>query len=76
MSRKSAENRCLTLYEVCKMKITQKIMLNACAAALLLSISGCTLVGIGVVAYAGSGSTVGMVGGAVIGGVIGHEIGK
>ena len=64
------------MYEVTKMKTTQKFIRNTFAAALLFSVCGCTLIGIGVGAVAGSGSTVGMVGGAVIGGVIGHEIGK
>lgn len=58
------------------MKKTRKVMLNVIAAALLFSVCGCTLIGIGVGAVAGSGSTVGMIGGAVIGGVIGHEIGE
>jgi osmotically inducible lipoprotein OsmB len=57
------------------MKTIHKFVLSLIAAALLLSICGCTLIGIGVGAVAGSGSTVGMLGGAVIGGVIGHEIG-
>lgn len=58
-----------------KLKKTQKILLNAVAATILISASGCTLLGIGIGAVAGSGTEVGMLGGAVIGGVIGHEIG-
>lgn len=56
-----------------KMKNT---VVHVATAILLLGLAGCTVIGIGVGAVAGSGSTVGMVGGAVIGGVIGHEIGK
>ena len=42
---------------------------------MMFGMGGCTLIGIGVGAVAGSGTAVGMLGGAVIGGVIGHEIG-
>lgn len=58
------------------MKTINKLAVNAAVIAMLLAMGGCTVIGIGVGAVAGSGSTVGMVGGAVIGGVIGHEIGK
>ena len=52
-----------------------KLVVNTLAAILLFGMSGCTLIGIGVGAVAGSGTSVGVVGGAVIGGIIGHEIG-
>ena len=42
---------------------------------ILFGLGGCTIIGIGVGAVAGVGTPVGMLGGAVIGGVIGHEIG-
>ena len=58
------------------MKAKWKLAVNAAAVIVLLGVGGCTVIGIGVGAVAGSGSTVGMVGGAVIGGVIGHELGK
>lgn len=57
------------------MKTIKKLTLGATVAILLFGLSGCTLIGIGVGAVAGSGTPVGMLGGAVIGGVIGHEIG-
>jgi hypothetical protein len=50
-------------------------LLNLMAATILISACGCTLLGAGIGAVAGSGSTLGIVGGAVIGGVIGYEIG-
>jgi len=65
----------------------QKYALIAAAAAMLLSLSGCsgmstqdknTAIGAGVGAVGGAvltgGSTVGTVGGAAVGGVIGHEV--
>jgi osmotically inducible lipoprotein OsmB len=61
--------------EVFKMNVLKKVTLNIAAAILLFSMCGCTLIGIGVGAVAGSGTAVGMLGGAVIGGVVGHEIG-
>lgn len=42
----------------------------------LLSITGCVAIGAGVGAVAGSGTSVGMVGGAVIGGVVGYGLSK
>lgn len=71
------------------MKSTRKFKACAIAAAILLSIVGCsgmssqdksTAVGAGVGAVGGAiltgGSTAGTVGGAAVGGVIGHEIKK
>lgn len=58
------------------MNSVQRLALNLAATILLFGLMGCTVIGAGISAMAGSGSTVGMVGGAVIGGVIGHEIGK
>ncbi len=65
----------------------QKYALIAVAAALLLGLSGCsgmstqdknTAIGAGVGAVGGAvltgGSTIGTVGGAAVGGIIGHEI--
>jgi len=65
----------------------QKYVLGAIAATLLLGLSGCagmssqdknTAIGAGVGAVGGAvltdGSTLGTVGGAAVGGVIGHEI--
>jgi len=57
------------------MKTIKKLTLSATVAIMLLGMGGCTLIGIGVGAVAGTGTPVGMLGGAVIGGVIGHEIG-
>lgn len=52
----------------------QRLAISAVAAIMLFSASGCTIIGIGVGAAAGSGTSVGMLGGAAIGGVIGYEI--
>jgi len=65
----------------------QRYALSAVAAALLLGLSGCagmssqdknTAIGAGVGAVGGAvltdGSTLGTVGGAAVGGIIGHEI--
>ena len=57
------------------MKTIKKLTLSATVAIMLMGMGGCTLIGIGVGAVAGTGTPVGMLGGAVIGGVIGHEIG-
>ena len=71
------------------MKTMQKISVCAVAAAVLLSLGGCsgmstqdrdTAIGAGIGAVGGAvltgGSAVGTVGGAAVGGVIGHEVGK
>jgi len=71
------------------MKTIQRFAVSAVAAAVLLGLGGCsgmstqdrdTLIGAGVGAVGGSvltgGSAVGTVGGAAVGGVIGHEISK
>lgn len=54
----------------------QRSKVYAAVIVMLLGMNGCTVIGVGVGAVAGSGTGVGMLGGAVIGGVIGHEIGK
>lgn len=71
------------------MKAMQKFMLSTVAAAILLGLSACagmstqdrnTAIGAGVGAVGGSvltgGSAVGTVGGAAVGGIIGHEVDK
>ena len=71
------------------MNTIQKLAVNAAAVALLLGVAGCsgmskqdkdTAIGAGVGAVGGSvltgGSAAGTVGGAAVGGVIGHEISK
>ncbi|MFA6904222.1 MAG: prenyltransferase [Gallionellaceae bacterium] len=54
----------------------KRIVISTIFAIMLTGLQGCTLIGIGVGAVAGSGTSVGMLGGAVIGGIIGHEIGQ
>jgi osmotically inducible lipoprotein OsmB len=68
------------------MKTIQRLAISAIAATMLLGCSGMsrqdqdTLIGAGVGAVGGSlltgGSTLGTVGGAAVGGVIGHEVGR
>ncbi|MBF0285204.1 MAG: glycine zipper 2TM domain-containing protein [Magnetococcales bacterium] len=71
------------------MKTSQKFAFNAVVAAVLLAMGGCsgmtaqdqnTAVGAGVGAVGGAiltgGSPIGTVGGAAVGGVIGHEVSK
>ncbi|MEO6354929.1 MAG: glycine zipper 2TM domain-containing protein [Oxalobacteraceae bacterium] len=71
------------------MKSIQKLATSAIVAAAFLSLTACsgmtrqdknTAVGAGVGAVGGAvltgGSTLGTVGGAAVGGVIGHETGK
>jgi len=75
--------------EVFKMNTIQKLTVNAVAVTALLGLAGCagmsaqdksTAIGAGVGAVGGSiltgGSTAGTVGGAAVGGVIGHELKK
>jgi len=70
-----------------KLNTMQRYALSAVAAALLLGLSGCagmssqdknTAIGAGVGAVGGAvltdGSTLGTVGGAAVGGYIGHEV--
>lgn len=67
----------------------QKVSHSVIAAAILLSLAGCagmsaqdksTAIGAGIGAVGGAvltgGSTLGTVGGAAVGGVVGHEISK
>lgn len=71
------------------MNSIHKLAVNAVAAALLIGLVGCagmstqdknTAIGAGVGAVGGSvmtgGSAAGTVGGAAVGGIIGHEISK
>ncbi len=71
------------------MRTMQRFAFSAVAAALLLGIGGCagmsnqdrnTVIGAGAGAVGGSvltgGSAVGTVGGAAVGGIIGHEVSK
>ena len=58
------------------MSTINRLSMNAATAVLLFGLAGCTLLGAGIGAAAGSGTAVGMVGGAVIGGVVAHEITK
>jgi len=70
------------------MKAVQRTVFGAAAAAVLLGLGGCsgmstqernTAIGAGVGAVGGAvltnGSALGTVGGAAVGGVIGHEVG-
>jgi len=71
------------------MNTIQKLMVNVAAVVLLAGLGGCagmsqqdknTAIGAGVGAVGGSvltgGSAAGTVGGAAVGGIIGHEISK
>jgi len=71
------------------MKTIQTFAVSVVVAGMLLGLGGCagmskqdksTVIGAGVGAVGGSvltgGSTLGTVGGAAVGGVIGHEVGK
>jgi osmotically inducible lipoprotein OsmB len=71
------------------MRKVQRFAFSAVAAALLLGMGGCagmsnqdrnTVIGAGAGAVGGSvltgGSAVGTVGGAAVGGIIGHEVSK
>jgi osmotically inducible lipoprotein OsmB len=68
------------------MKTISRLAISAIAATMLLGCSGMsrqdqnTVVGAGIGAVGGGlltgGSTLGVVGGAAVGGVIGHEVGR
>jgi osmotically inducible lipoprotein OsmB len=75
--------------EVFQMNTIRKLMVNVAAVVLLAGLGGCagmsqqdknTAIGAGVGAVGGSvltgGSAAGTVGGAAVGGIIGHEISK
>ena len=75
--------------EVFQMNTIQKLAVNAVAVTVLFGLAGCagmstqdknTAIGAGVGAVGGSvmtgGSAAGTVGGAAVGGIIGHEISK
>jgi uncharacterized lipoprotein NlpE involved in copper resistance len=54
----------------------KKLVVSAAAVIMLFSLMGCTVIGVSVGALAGAGTSVGMAGGAVIGGVVGYEVSK
>ena len=71
------------------MKTIQRLAVSAVAAAVLLGLGGCsgmstrdqnTAIGAGVGAVGGAvltgGSTLGTIGGAAVGGLIGNQVGK
>jgi hypothetical protein len=58
------------------MSAIKKLVVSAAIVVMLFSLMGCTVIGVGVGALAGAGSSVGMLGGAAIGGVVGYEVGK
>ncbi|CAH1387149.1 glycine zipper 2TM domain-containing protein [Candidatus Nitrotoga sp. M5] len=71
------------------MKTTYKVAINALTVAMFIGLGGCsgmskqdknTAIGAGAGAVGGAvltgGSTIGTVGGAAVGGVVGHEISK
>ncbi len=70
------------------MKTIQKITVGTVVLAMLAGLGGCggmsrrdenTAVGAGVGAVGGAlltGSPIGLIGGAVVGGVVGHEVGR
>jgi hypothetical protein len=58
------------------MNTIRRTALHLTLITALLSITGCVVIGAGVGAVAGSGTSVGMVGGAVIGGVVGYGLSK
>lgn len=58
------------------MNTIKKTALHLTLITALFSITGCVAIGAGVGAVAGSGTSVGMVGGAVIGGVVGYGLSK
>lgn len=53
------------------MKTIQRL---AIVVVMLFGLQGCMIIGIGVGAVAGSGTSVGVVGGAVIGGAVGYGL--
>ena len=66
----------VTQYKVLQMNTIRRTALRVTIIAALLGITGCVAVGAGVGAVAGSGTSVGVLGGAVIGGVVGYGISK
>lgn len=58
------------------MKTLRRTTMNLAIITALLGITGCVAVGAGVGAVAGSGTSVGILGGAVIGGVVGYGLSK
>jgi hypothetical protein len=58
------------------MNAIKKLVVSAAAGVMLFTLVGCAVVGVGVGALAGAATPVGMVGGAVIGGVVGYAVSK
>lgn len=58
------------------MNTIQKFAVNLTAVVMLLGLGGCVAIGAGAGAVAGSGTSVGVLGGAVIGGAVGYGISK
>jgi hypothetical protein len=56
------------------MNTIRKLLMNVAIVTMLLGLSGCIAIGAGVGAVAGSGTSVGVLGGAVIGGAVGYGI--
>lgn len=58
------------------MNTIRRTTMRLAIITVLLGITGCVAVGAGVGAVAGSGTSVGVLGGAVIGGVVGYGLSK
>jgi hypothetical protein len=58
------------------MNTLRRTTMSLAIIAMLLGMTGCVAVGAGVGAVAGSGTSVGILGGAVIGGVVGYGLSK
>lgn len=58
------------------MNTIQKSVTNVAIVIMLFGLGGCIAIGVGVGAVAGSGTSVGVLGGAVIGGVVGYGVSK
>jgi hypothetical protein len=58
------------------MNTIRRITMNLVIISVLLGMSGCVAIGVGVGAVAGSGTSVGILGGAVIGGALGYGLSK
>ena len=58
------------------MNTIKKSVVNLTLVVALLGLSGCVAIGVGVGAVVGSGTSVGVLGGAVIGGVVGYGVSK
>jgi hypothetical protein len=58
------------------MNTLRRTTMSLAIVAALLGLTGCVAVGAGVGAVAGSGTSVGVLGGAVIGGAVGYGLSK